>query len=1341
MDSIIEIYVSGNTNSGTTGAFIDTYENEPIVIDYSVKDIKDFSATVSNGSYSFKVPGTKNNNITFGQIFEIGIDGNFNPAKKARSYITIDSVPIISGNLQLLSCDVNDKENIVYDFTIFGETSNFNDAIKEDYLTDIDFSELNHTLSMNNISTSWTSNTATLGYYYPLIDYGYDFTNVGLATTGTTVEQFFPALSVKYLFDKIFSAAGFTYTSNFLNSSAFTETIIPYNGLSDFTTDKGLGTAYTFNVGNGYDFQQPFSAYTNWTTTNVGGIRPLEIVAAFAGVNKTTSGYFDNGNGVVDIGFGVNGYSAQTISSQRFTANMGWTLFASGNTAGDPSVNQFSPSMIGFKWYRSTYGGFATPFHIDTPLSNPNWIPGSPFYYNKITNFKSITPWLNNPLSSNYYPVQKNEIIVPVAYIYDPQKDTPFSGPPPSKANVVPVRIYSAYTYFGNEVSLQRVSGMTVNYNDYIPKKIKQVDIFKSLTKMFNLYVQPDKNNPKNLIIEPRDIYYSSGTTRTWVLDQTKPVNEQFLSEQQNKRYTFTYKEDKDFLNTNYKDAQNRIYGDYIYNVDNDFIKDEKVIDVIFSPTPNENVIGTDDFVLPQIYKLDANNNYGKTDFNIRLLRKNPTLQNLSGSTWNIAGGPSGMTKYPYASHLSEPFSSGGTDYNFGPVAYTYYNHKANYITTNNLVNTYWLNYLDTISDKDSKMITCYVKLTPKDIQEFNFWDKVFIDGMTDDGGHYFIVNSIQYNPTVNESSKVELLKLKSVKTNYVATVLDTVPSDTSSTARGAISLGGGKSSEPASISLGTANYTSSRNSVSVGDNSIIMPGADNSFIIGDNSRVNSGSENAFIFGDNSFIDTNSSNSFLVGSNSFVASGVTGVTIFGSQITATTSDTTYLNNVTIYSAVTLPGGVIYSAGTAPNFCVSGLKTSAISGCTTDISVDTNLKLNNSIKINGATAGFGQIDLEYFGTPGEVLISTDNGAAGQSYLDMTSGYFYAQGLNQLFLGTVSGNTLATSNIGVISNITLTSKNATIITAEDSTINTGAYNSVVVGGSGNTIATNITGSTIVGALSSIININGANNNIFGGVNNDCSGNNNIIVGGQSNIAALSSKSIILGGQSNSLGSGESSGIFAGSGNNISSSTSGATIIGSENSNLQANYSSIIGGQTNGIVGTDISTVIGGSGNTIFSTSASTINGGKNNTINGGGAYSSIIGGFTNLNSGYLSNSIIGGSNNYLDYNTNNASIVGGTLNQLGVGVVITNGSYCSTIIGGSGNTLTSSASGSTILGGKNILATTTDTVYLPKLKLQPTTTLPSPEIGMMFFSGAPLNRIMYNTGGTNADWKII
>lgn len=204
---------------------------------------------------------------------------------------------------------------------------------------------------------------------------------------------------------------------------------------------------------------------------------------------------------------------------------------------------------------------------------------------------------------------------------------------------------------------------------------------------------------------------------------------------------------------------------------------------------------------------------------------------------------------------------------------------------------------------------------------------------------------------------------------------------------------------------------------------------------------------------------------------------------------------------------------------------------------------------------------------------------------------------------------------------------------------------------------------------------------------------------------------------------------------SGNLWSASTGLNSIISNNNTgNLsQANYSIIIGsGNTIDSNTGSCGAIIGGASNKITylggsfdSEMSNSILGGKFNEIRQGfitarRAFS--VGGNRNIISG-LDSGVIGGSGN--------------TINVIGEGASI--------IIGGIGNTV--SGLRSVMLGGEYINISSDNTTgmqiaYIDEfIDLNPQAILPPPSIGRMFFSGSPLNRIMYNTGNTDADWIII
>ncbi len=109
-----------------------------------------------------------------------------------------------------------------------------------------------------------------------------------------------------------------------------------------------------------------------------------------------------------------------------------------------------------------------------------------------------------------------------------------------------------------------------IDYTANVPRKIKQADFITSLVKMFNLYIEPSKERANTLIVEPRDIYYSTGEVKDWTskIDLNVPISEQILADTQNREILFTYKDDKDYLNQYYKIQLFPIYLNYLLMLD-----------------------------------------------------------------------------------------------------------------------------------------------------------------------------------------------------------------------------------------------------------------------------------------------------------------------------------------------------------------------------------------------------------------------------------------------------------------------------------------------------------------------------------------------------------------------------------------------------------------------------------------------------------------------------------------------------------------------------------------------------------------------------------------------------
>lgn len=301
--------------------------------------------------------------------------------------------------------------------------------------------------------------------------------------------------------------------------------------------------------------------------------------------------------------------------------------------------------------------------------------------------------------------------------------------------------------------------GETIVINDTIPKGIFQKDFFSSIVKMFNLYVYEDKLVEKKLIIKPFiDFYDGSQIDWTDKVDRGSVMRLKPMSEFTARYYEYKYKQDNDFYAENYRKKYNEGYGDIIYDSENEFVKEKDSTEIIFASTILYQYTGTDK-IYSSIYKLsNSNNAEDKMDSVIRILQ----AKKITGrNTWALKNGGTTVasyTAYGYAGHLDDPFNP-LADINWGATKEVFYNASA--VTAANLFNGYWSEYIAEITDKDSKLLTCSVKLNEVDIYNLDFSKLIYIDGSL-----WRLNKVLDYNPMDFNVTKVELLKV--IELTYV---------------------------------------------------------------------------------------------------------------------------------------------------------------------------------------------------------------------------------------------------------------------------------------------------------------------------------------------------------------------------------------------------------------------------------------------------------------------------------------------------------------------------------------------------------------------------------------------
>lgn len=861
-------------------------------ITFNISDIAKPDERKSDYSKTIRLPGSKRLRKVFENIFEVNIDLNtFNPNLKTDVLYLVDGEINLDGYLQLKQVNIIDNDDVVFECTIIGRIGDFVKALGDKELINVDLSSLNHTYNRSSQSATWGT-PLPLDYVYPMIDYGthYDWSN-------WEITDFFPAVKVKKYLDDMFTDAGYTYSSTFLQSPFFNTLIIPFSAedfkLNDTEVNNRIFKANTPDWDNGTtDFvinPSSLAVYLNPQTEQIrfsNEVYDVGNVYDDNAVSPTYGTYTVNANGYYNINLDISlnvefaPTGATTEDTQPECGLTGALEIRKNNTV----IEQKNVAIV----YDYIQNG-------DIPASGVGLTAASPTYPDrdyKASGSQAITTvgiagaftnnnnrFVNPPnryilQSSAVYLEAGDEITITGSFFFAPLNPTNaitelFKGVSTGNyyTGVATVKLING-TFFNQVANTGYVEGNTIDMNNATPKDIKQKDFFMSIVKMFNLYVQTDTANDKNVFIEPRDDFYNN-TTQDWSqkLDISQQLEYLPMGSLDSKEYLFTYKQDKDYYNELYETTWNEVYGEYEKKVENDFINNKYKTELIFSPTPSKGIIDNDR-IIPSIVKTDNNNQAQRTQSNIRILQWGGMLTTAQGWQHIDSTGSTDYFTYPYAGHYDEPYTP-TIDINFGLTKEIYWDDTYSTITwtNNNLYNKYYKKFIEEITDVNSKIVKGWFYLRPSDIRNLSFREQYYFDGA------YFRLNKIEnYNPS-NPITKCEFLKLKEVD--------PFVPETT--TATGGIEFLAGNQT-PVFISANNLqrqgnNYTN-RNQQVNGENNYISYNARFVDINGNDNNVFSEAENITIQGDGNTILAGLSNIQLINTN---------------NVTVNESNVTYIN--------------------------------------------------------------------------------------------------------------------------------------------------------------------------------------------------------------------------------------------------------------------------------------------------------------------------------------------------------------------------------------------------------------------------------------------------------------
>lgn len=278
---------------------------------------------------------------------------------------------------------------------------------------------------------------------------------------------------------------------------------------------------------------------------------------------------------------------------------------------------------------------------------------------------------------------------------------------------------------------------------------------------MFNLIFMQDKDNQTNIIIEPYQDVYITGSSQYIThktLDWTSKVD---ITEHKSKPLTLKknvkvkYKNDeKDYDLGLYKETTQIDYGQAEREqIDFTILQgEEKVETPLFSATyirPYASQFSLD-LTIPIINE-EKEGEFLSYENTPRILYNiGQKSIDVGGITLPAQNGQTEQTRTNFLqfSHLTEiPTTNNTKDYNFETIGLI---GSLGNTPVDNLYNLYWFNYYDELYNPDTRVINMKLYLTPADIENFEFYYKIRIKNRE------YRVNKIDYKPY--ELSNVEFI-------------------------------------------------------------------------------------------------------------------------------------------------------------------------------------------------------------------------------------------------------------------------------------------------------------------------------------------------------------------------------------------------------------------------------------------------------------------------------------------------------------------------------------------------------------------------------------------------------
>ena len=732
METALIIYTQGSNEP----VVMDLYLNETIALQYSFSDIKDLKAKASY-SRSFRIPATENNSKIFGFIENNTFQfSSFNPKRKFNAIITVDTLPVMEGNIQWKASYTQAGVVSEYEVVFFGNVidffKNIGDADFKNYIA-VELQD-EYPITINYLNAvdfeSLTDNNAFMG----LTDRGNNWVGM-INTTGTRsiyttnvnnvikAGELTPFVKAIYIFNKIIDLSGFT-----VDTSASATLIGELNRLYvPFTSENNIcqtlgNTAETAKFRLEDFTTTPTFDGNDFATQTINGIS--QYVYEIPNMVEI----IDTGNNVLN-----NTYTAPFNGTYLITSVINCSV-----------DDDLSDSVMAIRFIKTDLLGNQSFIGSYNPFNWYDDFSGTITYYTT----RASSAFIGTTISQQVF-LEAGETIRPVIYDGTSVDINQLI----SSGRIITINS----CIFKCDTLSKPLYGNTIDWVANAPV-MKCAEFMSALFKMFNLVVVPDAFNSKLITFIPIQEYLSAGDNKDWSnkLDISKDIVLTPTTDYQARINTWSYKKSDDYLNNLYNTQGDRVYGRLqLLDPENDFATEEQKIEVEFGSTPNALIEGTD---IPIPKFINENGEY--VNPTPRILR---IVSSFLANVYDDSTNTIVSTYLTATSHYSNSIPDiDSLDFNFGQETPL---HPTNAIPFQTLYQRFWNDYIANIYAPDARIMEAFFALEFADIYNFKYNDKIFIKD-----SYWRILEISDYVIGTMDTVKVKLMKLIGVEPSCLLT-------------------------------------------------------------------------------------------------------------------------------------------------------------------------------------------------------------------------------------------------------------------------------------------------------------------------------------------------------------------------------------------------------------------------------------------------------------------------------------------------------------------------------------------------------------------------------------------